>query len=511
MALVTNVSFSNSGTIAVPTGRQLQWSNAVALNNAGLVQLTGGAIAGSGGFGVSNIVGGEIRGGGAVQPPLTNNGGLVRAVGTQPLTINNFSGHNTGGGELHVDDGATMNVKSVFNSSGTIVLSGSNATLNLTTVNNTGTLRGQGRVGGAVLNSGVVRAEGGTLTFASAGNTNAAGGRLESSTGSQLLYTQGLTTNSGLIALTGGAFDNNNLALANPGRIEGYGAVRTGGLTNSGAISVADALDVLGPVTNNGSVNTTTGATVRFFGPVSGPGSYSGTGTVTFLNTFSPGASPAAVNFGGDVDLAGTSTLVIELAGMSSGSQYDTLAAAGDVTLGGTLDVDLLGGFTPAPGSVFQIVSAAGGVGGSFAEASLPSLVGANWQLRYNENAVLLQVALAGDYNFNGQVDAADYTIWRNSLGESGIGLSADGNGDRQVDADDYAIWKTHFGESVGPGSGGQAGLPPQAFEAVPEPRSGILFFFGLLGAVAMLRRTISVARRNAMLCKFGPVATVKI
>ncbi len=168
------------------------------------------------------------------------------------------------------------------------MVGGPSAALNLNAATNAGTLRGQGRVTGAAFNGGVVRAEGGTLTFASAGNTNTATGRLEAGSGAQLFYTQGLSANAGLIALTGGAFDNNNVAISNPGRIEGYGTLRTGGITNTGTISVGGALDVLGAVTNNGTVSTSTGSTVRFFGPVSGPGSYTGNGTVTFLNTFSP-------------------------------------------------------------------------------------------------------------------------------------------------------------------------------------------------------------------------------
>jgi len=214
--------------------------------------------------------------------------------------------------------------------------------------------------------------------------------------------------------------------------------------------------------------------------------------TVVYLDTFSPGASPAAVNFGGDVDLAGTSTLVIELAGTALGSQYDTLAVSGDLTLGGALDVDLLDGFTPLPGSVFQIVSAAGGVGGSFENALLPALSGANWQMRYSVNAVLLQVALTGDYNFNGRVDAADYTLWRNSLGQIGIGLAADGDGDRQIDVDDYAVWKTHFGDAVGSGAGSSSGFSTHSDTAAPEPTSALLSLVSLLVLVAARSRRSS-------------------
>ncbi len=48
--------------------------------------------------------------------------------------------------------------------------------------------------------------------------------------------------------------------------------------------------------------------------------------------------------------------------------------------------------------------------------------------------------APTGDYNFNGVVDAADYVVWRDTLGQSGVGLAADGNGDSQIDAADYGI-----------------------------------------------------------------------
>ena len=37
-----------------------------------------------------------------------------------------------------------------------------------------------------------------------------------------------------------------------------------------------------------------------------------------------------------------------------------------------------------------------------------------------------------GDYNQNGFVDAADYAVWRTSIGQTGVGLAADGNGDNR-------------------------------------------------------------------------------
>jgi hypothetical protein len=79
---------------------------------------------------------------------------------------------------------------------------------------------------------------------------------------------------------------------------------------------------------------------------------------------------------------------------------------------------------------------------------------------------------LTGDYNGDGQVDAVDYTVWRNSLG-SDVDLAADGNLNgtvfgNVVEFADYQRWKANYGSSLPGGSGGIA-------EAVPEPNSLLL------------------------------------
>src|SRR5262249_5803392 len=68
-------------------------------------------------------------------------------------------------------------------------------------------------------------------------------------------------------------------------------------------------------------------------------------------------------------------------------------------------------------------------------------------------NIVVTSVA---DYNRDGVVDAADYTVWRDSLGQMGSSLNADGDGNGMVDANDFDVWKMHFGETaLFPGAGG--------------------------------------------------------
>ena len=77
---------------------------------------------------------------------------------------------------------------------------------------------------------------------------------------------------------------------------------------------------------------------------------------------------------------------------------------------------------------------------------------------------------LPGDYNANGTVDAADFTVWRDILGATVAtpGAGADGNGDGRIEAGDYQFWKQRFGVVAG-GAAEVAG-------AVPEPESLLLF-----------------------------------
>jgi hypothetical protein len=92
---------------------------------------------------------------------------------------------------------------------------------------------------------------------------------------------------------------------------------------------------------------------------------------------------------------------------------------------------------------------------------------------------------LAGDFNGDEIVDAADYTTWRDHLGGT---HNLNGNGDETggsaglVDQADYNLWKSSFG-NVGSALGGAA------VASVPEPTTCWLFAAGLVGLVATSRR----------------------
>ncbi len=201
---------------------------------------------------------------------------------------------------------------------------------------------------------------------------------------------------------------------------------------------------------------------------------------------FSPGASPAISNVTGNYSQL-TGKLTIELAGTTPGNGFDQLLVNGTATLGGTLDVDLLNGFVPEAGDSFEFLRAFGGISGTFANTLFPTVPGITWRLAYDPLAVRLFVDAAvnhlpGDFNFNGVVDAADYSLWRNEFGATGSNpADADGNG--IVDNGDYAIWRANFGKTAPPPASGSA------LSGVPEPSSFILSCFAAMAAYFAHRR----------------------
>ena len=80
---------------------------------------------------------------------------------------------------------------------------------------------------------------------------------------------------------------------------------------------------------------------------------------------------------------------------------------------------------------------------------------------------------VAGDYNRDGIVNAADYTVWRNNLGST-IALPNDDTAG--VGPDDYDRWKANFGRTSGAGSSALDNA------AVPEPVTIVLLMFAAAG-----------------------------
>ncbi len=101
-----------------------------------------------------------------------------------------------------------------------------------------------------------------------------------------------------------------------------------------------------------------------------------------------------------------------------------------------------------------------------------------------------------GDYNSDGIVNAADYTIWRDNLG-SGFALNGrDPSNSGNVNDQDYAFWKSQFGTNGGAGAG-------SASASVPEPTSALLIIAASAFAMLARRSRATVAGAAKLICQF--------
>ena len=216
-------------------------------------------------------------------------------------------------------------------------------------------------------------------------------------------------------------------------------------------------LDINEPIALNGQVLNILGAgTVNLNSGTTGGGSVTNSGTLGTAGSSSIGGS-----------LNSTGTIDIDINGAGNLVQYDSLIVSGNATLGGTLDIDLADGLA-TPDSITVLTASnitnngitLGGPDGNLFTIDPAALASGNLTL------VTGGGGLAGDFNGDGTVNAADYTVWQDELGTT-------------YTVADYEIWKGNFGATSATGSS----------TAVPEP-AALLLCCGLVGAVLGIRRT---------------------
>jgi hypothetical protein len=208
-------------------------------------------------------------------------------------------------------------------------------------------------------------------------------------------------------------------------------------------------------------------------GTLSGSGAVAGSVDVVG-GTMAPGNGTGRLSINNDFTLGSAGVLQLEV-GSPSTLDYDFLNVTGTASLAGTFDVTLIDNYEPEPGTSFLILAANQiidqGVSLSDADAN-------QFTLHVYNNVVVLESIVppfAGDYNYDGTVNAADYTVWRNTLGGTDV-LLADGNNNGIVDFADYGVWKLNFGAT-----GSAQATATDA--AVPEP-SSVGLLAGLLTMV---------------------------
>jgi autotransporter-associated beta strand protein len=236
-------------------------------------------------------------------------------------------------------------------------------------------------------------------------------------------------------------------AAINIGTTAGGGSLTTGTglvtINRTGSVTVgnganAGTLNVSGPIIVNagGSLTINSGSVATISGAYFGTAIGGGGGQVNFGSSINPGygvGNAANATFGGNVALASTAGLNIEIGGTTSGTQFDHVNVTGQLALSGTLTVSLINGFTPVAGNSFHILDW-GSRNGTFATLSLASLPSSlMWNTLPLYSAGTLAVNLAGDFNGDNKVDAADYVALRKAGGSQ----------------TDYNIWRANFGNNA--------------------------------------------------------------
>ncbi len=304
---------------------------------------------------------------------------LGGASGTQKLSISNpftftINGASTINNHAGIDLSGTLNAIGDMTMNGVLTWSGGTITgAGALIINNQAVLSGTDMTLDAktVINNSWVSWVYGNVYFNN-------GAQFNNQVGAILSIEADYSASSS--AGTGGAFNNNG----------GFITKNTGtGTTTLSNIAF----------NNDGTVSIESG-TIKFDSSMSfsntGPSRLQGYGTLDFSGypfgsnngIISPGTSIGTLSIIGNLIQMPSSAINIEIGGTA---QYDQLNINGAVTLGGTLNVSLTGGFTPSIGDTFTILNYIS-KSGTFSTQNLPSLTGKQWNVNIGATSVVLTV-----------------------------------------------------------------------------------------------------------------------
>jgi hypothetical protein len=353
--VVTSLNWSSgsmlgAGTLTLPTGAAATLSTSD-IKRLGRTLVNLGTIDYIGNFFQFGPVDGAVG--------VINNQGVFNAIGAGDLDVNfpNASHAFNNIGVFNRSGTAATDILGIqFSNSGTInVLDG---LLNLS--GGLSNFSGTTLTGGAYNISGALRFAGANIV------TNAATVVLDGATASIQNSGGGTALANFATNAAGGSFTIQN------GR-----NVTAAGFTNAGSVTIgagstfttAASTDYL---QTGGSTTLATATSTLAAGGIADiqAGSLSGLGTVEGslqqAGQLNPGTSPGILTNDGDTTQTGV--LNIEIGGIAPGTEHDQLIVTGNVNLGGTLNVTLVGSFFPATGDSFRIVdnTGAAAIAGTF-------------------------------------------------------------------------------------------------------------------------------------------------
>ncbi|MEX2168159.1 MAG: PEP-CTERM sorting domain-containing protein [Pirellulales bacterium] len=462
--------------------------------------------------------GGFVSTDGVMIAEVAGSQGTVNVTGTDSTWVinDNVIVGNNGIGQLTINDGGNVlsnssGIGSGLSASGNVLVSGNDSTW---MTGGLGIARGELTIAaGGLVVSEIAAIGHGTdaeaqvtvadfaSTWSNSGNLSIGGSQFSGGTGTLLIKAGGFaTTSSTFIAehpsaegfvtvvdfgsawtLTGQLSIGGNTVTGLQG---GLGTMTFG---SGGTVNVGENITLFPQATVNLDGGNLTALGVNFEGTGGQFIWTSGTLHVGTYNgnlsnpggTLAPGQSAGSTSVNGNYTQGPDATLEIEIGGLTSGTQHDVVNVTGNATLGGQLQLAMLGNYVPFTTDSFTVLTASGILNGTFSNAAPSERLATtdgrgSFLIHYNEGGsfdpnqiVLTDFLLAGDFNNDGIVSAADYTVWR----------------DTDNSPEGYIAWQRNFGLAYGTGSSDLQTAP------VPEPAAWQLLLAAALIAGLFARR----------------------
>jgi len=314
------------------------------------------------------------------QVPTSSDDAVITVAGTYTVTldvdatVNSLTLGGSSGTQTLADGGhmLRMNAPSAINAHGLLAMSSGQVLPFAVALTSSGTVNWTGGTifNLAVASTGVVSISGAADKTASGATTNAGtvtwtgsgafivsgGSNFQNQTGGSFLVKTDASLGGGGVFNNnvGGTFTKSVTAGTNPvhAPFDNSGTVnlQTGALDIDSYTQFAGATHLSG-----GNLSSSIGVVVIQGGILDGNGTVTGALRLDMTGQINPGNSPGVIHVVGSYTEFG-GTYDAEIGGTTAGTQYDEIDVTGTVSLGATLNVSLIGGFTPVLGQKFVIL-----------------------------------------------------------------------------------------------------------------------------------------------------------
>ncbi len=316
----------------------------------------------------------------------------------------------------------------------------------------------------------------------------------------------GLGSTPGGLVIAGGVSSGGlnvatNVAVASAGSLTlGGGGPATSNLmaatlSTSGTVSILSrgTISLTGQLTQTAGTMNLSGGTLSAATVLSRAGAFNAAGDIKGNVSIGDGAGAVAtlalgpsLEVTGNMKLASDGRLEIQFRPSLGGGAFDMIDVSGTMTLGGVLDLSVLGGAAPVPGVTYSVLTA-GALQGSFDDIVGTAVGGGSWVPHFDPTFTSINFSesdLSGNMNADETVDEQDVELFAYAIrdpntyhtqyylgGDAADSFMADMDGDGSNTFADIPLFLDAIEQFGGNSQAALAGIM-RVLTRVPEPRS---------------------------------------